>query len=262
MNAAAKSPSALRRSLVCLREPETADRFTLGFSAIDGWLAGGLARGALHEIMAWHAADAAAAAGFTLALALRSGRKRRKIVWVRHGLAEIETGLVYAPGLVELGVDPGDIILVRVRDALSVLRAGHEAVRCTALSSVVIELLGERAAPDLTATRRLSLAAARLGVTCFLLRVGTTERPSAAVSRWAVAAAPSLPLAGGAPGYPTLDVSLLRHRHGIPTRSWRVEWNRDAHRFRSPTLPRAVASVSSDRPAPDGENDQIIRRAG
>ncbi len=245
--------SRLRASLAALEEgvPRQGNAlFKLGLPAMDDHLGGGLARGGLHEILAPAATDAGSAAGFAAALALRAMEPGRSVVWVRQSYGETEAGQLHAPGLAGLGLDPDRLILVRVRDALSALRAGAEAVRCSALGAVVIEPWGETKALDFTASRRLALAAGRSGVTCLLLRIAASPSASAAATRWQVAASASEPLAAGAPGHPTFDVTLLRQNAGTAGQSWRLEWNHDRRIFRDAApLSRPVVSVPAGRPA-------------
>jgi protein ImuA len=77
------------------------------------------------------------------------------------------------------------------------------------------------------AHRRLQLAAERSGVTALLLRRWRTgaeaaverARPSAAVTRWRVAALPSADIPGlPGIGWPRWRVELLRCRGGLPDR--------------------------------------------
>lgn len=254
----------MREQLVILRDrlaglsrnacgPQEAECFGLGAAEVDGVLGGGLARGALHEIFASRLADAGAASGFAAALARRAAGRRRALVWVRQSFAGGEIGRLYAPGLAGLGCDPGAVILVELRDGLAVLRAGLEAARCDALAGVVIEPWGEPKSLDFTATRRLALAATGSGVTVFLLRLGAAPGPSAARTRWRVAAGPSRPLAADAPGLPSFDVTLLRHRAGVAGHGWRLEWDHEQLVFRIAACPaplsRPVVSVPAGRPA-------------
>ena len=67
---------------------------------------------------------------------------------------------------------------------------------------------------DLTASRRLALAAEQSGVTLLMLRLEAEPVPSAADTRWAVSAAPSQALEANAPGPPQLEIELLRRRVG------------------------------------------------
>jgi len=257
--AAQETLARLRRRLAVLeagRPGAAAGPVALGVAEVDGALGGGLARGRLHEVVG-EGADAAPAAGFAALLALRAAG-RRTLVWVRQEGLSAETGRLYGPGLAELGIDPARLVVVSARDAAAGLRSGLEAVRCAALGAVLIELWGEPKVLDLTATRRLSLAAEASGVTALLVRIAARPGPSAAATRWAVRSVASAPLPAGAPGGPAFAVTLLRHRGSAAGRGWHVEWNRDDACFRAlAPLSRAVAALPAGRPAgpragPDG----------
>lgn len=292
MNSVRDSLRALRQSLAALDPfppgPAGKGRFALGHAGMDEALGGGLARAGLHEVFAAAAGDAGSAAGFAAALALGAAGRERTFAWVRQRFAETEAGALHAPGLAELGFDPGRLLLVRAPGAAAALRAGEEAARCPALGAVLVEIWGNPATLDLTATRRLALAGGKSGVTVFLLRLGATPQPGATLTRWRVGAGPSRPLdhddfgsprsktmnvidfksgerdAGGkavpafpypalatnAPGHPAFTVTLLRQRAGPAGRQWRVEWDRDQHIFRDVApLSRPVVSVPAGRPA-------------
>jgi protein ImuA len=268
--------SGLRQVLRGLDQPVGTGTapFATGAPELDDPLGGGLARGALHEIHAEATADAAAASAFAALLALRAAggwpivpTAERPIVWVRQDYADVEAGSLHAPGLAELGIDPDRVILVRGRNAADVLRGGAEALRCASVGAVLMEPWGEPKVLDLTATRRLSLAAAASGVTLLLVRVAAKPAPSAAMTRWAVRARPSAALEANAPGLPAFALTLLRHRAGLPTRRWDLEWDRDRHAFRTTPasetpLPRPLASFpAGGAPAP-GMAEDGRRRAG
>lgn len=270
MDAARERLAGLKRSIAALDgtaatrqvERESHGLFALGLAELDGAIGGGLRRAALHDLVASGLPDAAALTGFAAGLAQRVAGAR-SIVWARQDYVELEAGRLDAHGLAEFGLDPGHLVLVRARDPTGVLRAGAEALRCPAVGAVLIELWGEPKALDLTATRRLALAAARSGVTVFLVHVLARSGPNAAATRWRVEAAPSEPLEANAPGQPAFQVTLLRHRAGLHEQSWMLEWDRDERRFRSPApLPRPVVSVPRRAtPAPARAAD-ALRRAG
>jgi len=287
--AAAPSLSDLRRSLAeaALRTgPAATGRIGLGVPSLDAVLNGGLARAALHEIHAAEPADLAAATGFALGLALRGGEggdqgevAERPILWVRQDFLDAETGRLHAPGLSELGLDPARLLLVRARDGEGVLRAGAEAARCPALGAVLIEPWGEPRPFDLTASRRLALAAEGSGVPVLLLRVAAREAPSAARTRWQVRALASQALEANAPGAPAFSLRLLRQRGGAAEREWRVEWDRDRRSFaeRRPfdrtdrlaprtdhaaPLSRSLVPLSGDEQVAANGRDTGLRRAG
>jgi protein ImuA len=203
-------------------------RMAFGHASVDAQLDGGLAVAALHELYAAGDADAAAVAGLALLLATRNGRDG-PIVWLGEDKARRE-GRLYGLGLADLGVDPARLLFVEAPDSLAMLRAGAEAVACRGLAAVILAAYGKVAVLDLTATRRLALAAARSGVTTLLLRSGAAY-PSAANSRWQVAAAASARLAGNAPGAPAFALTLLRHRGGIAGFSDCLEWDRERKAF-------------------------------
>lgn len=270
-------PSLLPAQLAALCNAPPADagvRVSFGLAGVDARLGGGLAQAALHEIYAASEGDGAAAAGFALLLALRCQRTG-PLVWLREDRA-CRNGRLYGLGLAELGFDPARLLLVQAPETLALLRAGADAVACAAVAVVIIEPWGKAAALDLTATRRLALAAARSGVLTLLLRSGEPG-PSAAQSRWGIKAAPSaaLPIFGAdaalltfgadapgapalsgeaalptfgadAPGAPAFDISLLRHRSGIAGFEARMEWNRDRRVFAAP-LPGIAPAAAGER---------------
>ncbi|MCU0830365.1 MAG: hypothetical protein MUC58_02410 [Rhizobiaceae bacterium] len=210
-------------------------------------LPGRLAAGALHEMFAASGADAAAACGFA-ALSAMIAAQGRAILWVRQTMIEAEFGLIHPPGLIELGLDPARVALVRVRDAGEALKAADEAVRCGGLGALIVDLHGNPAKLDLTATRRLSLGAAQSGVTAFLTRSAGEPAPNAAATRWRVQAAPSRALEARAPGPPAFGLTLLRDRTGGMQRHWQVEWNRDETRFE--LLAGCAEAGTAGKPAP------------
>ena len=185
-----------------------------------------------------------------LLLALRCGRDG-PVVWLREDKARRQ-GRLYGRGLAELGLDPARLLLIEAPDTLAVLRAGAEAVACAAVAVVIIEPWGKAPALDLTATRRLALAAARSGVTALLLRSGD-QRPSAAASRWRIATGPSRALAASAPGPPVFDIALLRHRSGIAGFDTRLEWDRDQASFCRPPEASPAPQLPRHRPAAAAE---------
>lgn len=193
-----------------------------------------LAPGQLHEIHA-HAAHWPAALAFGLAAAV--GRGAVMLLRGRGGLA----ARVYGEGLRGLGIDPARLVIVGARDDTALLRAGHDAARCPGLALVLIESWGRLAAYDLTASRRLVLAAEQSQVRLVLLRGDATPRASAAHTRWAIRAAPSVALAADAPGHAMIEAELLRCRGAAAGRRWVLEWNGQDGCFRLPTGDAAPA---------------------
>jgi protein ImuA len=228
------------RAILAAAEPLGA-RVALGVPRLDGALCGGLRRGALHEVFASPSHEAAAA-GFVAGLAVRLGGP---LLWIRQDYAGLEFGELAATGLFELGLDPSRLLLLRVPDAASALRAAADALTCAALGAVVIELTGAPKLLDLVAYRRLALGAGAGGVTVFLLRLAAESSGiGGAETRWLICSAPSGDDEDW--GRPVFDAELQRNRHG-PAGHWTLEWSCDDGVFR-PADRGAVVLASADRP--------------
>jgi protein ImuA len=212
-------------------------------AAIDNALpGGGLALGALHEIMGAAAdeEDGAVAAAFAAGVLARLAKNAGgSVLWCAA------SDDLYAPGLAAYGLAPERLILARCRSDEEILWAMEEGLRSSALAAV----LGEIAVLPPTAGRRLQLAAEASGVTALVLRrwrsFALAERqrpaPSVAVTRWRVAAAASRDTGEPGVGAPLWQVDLLRCRGGSPA-SWLMEEG-DA------TGHVAVSAELADRPA-------------
>ena len=203
----------------------------LGHESADAVLHGGLRRGNLHEVFAARPGAEAAAAGFALALAQRVLAKSKWLLWVRQDFSALEAGEIYAGGLLELGIDPTRVVLVRAANAANVLRAGADALGCKGLGAVIIEPWGEAKVFDLVASRRLTMAAQQHGVTAIVLRVSARPAPSTAETRWLVDTVAST--ADDDWGKPLFDAALVRNRHGR-TGHWVMEWDCNDGTFREP----------------------------
>ena len=248
-------------------------RIALGHDAMDAALRGGLARGACHDLHAGSEADIMAATGFALGLAARAKAgfsKGGAIIRARQAFLDTEAGRIYPSGLVEFGINPARVTLLLAKDAKDVLQVALEAARCADVAVVLIELWGDARALDLTASRRLALAAREAGTCLLTLRVATEAQPSAAETRWRIRAAPSRAAPANAPGAPAFAVTLERSRAGVPEQTWQVEWSRERGCFepreagdrinQASPLSRPVVPVFADRPA--APTIAPFRRAG
>lgn len=225
-----------------------AARLAFDIAEADIWLEGGLVAQGLHEFYPAHAKDGAALQGFTLLLAaMRQRQHGRALIWVREVKAARQGGHPYGPGLAELGIDTSMVTLLALPDAKAVLRAAFDAARDAAVSAVVVELPGKSALLDLTATRRFALAAAEQDTMVLLARGEAEPCPSAAHTRWQVAAAPSRALEAHAPGAPAFVLDLLRQRGGRDGLHLILEWDRDSASFR--TRDSAARATPLPRPA-------------
>ena len=223
------------------RSPRVPRLCRSGVAAIDAQLpADGLLLGAMHELQAagpdteTGAAPALFAAGI---LARRPGT----VVWIGR---ETE---VFAAGLLDAGLDPRRVVFVDA--GKSGLLAMEEALGVADVAGVVCELEGRL---DLVTSRRLQLAAEGSEVLGLLIRRSrrfddpVLRQPSAAATRWRIAALPSPAALAHAPDIPGLSrplwqLELLRCRGGEGG-SWIVEGCDAQGRL-------ALATVLADRPA-------------
>lgn len=201
----------------------------LGVPEIDRTLGeGGLRRGALHEV------SGAAATGFAAVVAGRAARSGGAVLWCAAGRGR---GGLYPPGLAMLGLPSSSLVFVDCRNEKELLAAAEEGLRCGDLAVLLVEV---SRMPDMTAARRLQLAAETGGVPGLLLCPGATGRhgamtpgamapdilpPSPAVSRWRAGHAPA-----GSTGRFRWRLELLRCRGG-GTGEWLVDWYEKTRRF-------------------------------
>lgn len=153
-----------------------------------------LAKGALHEVRGAAHPDRTAALGFLMALIARLQGARdeaghldaRPLLWCEQVSGTLDFGSLYGPGLASFGLDPTRFVVARAKTTAELLWAMEEGVRCGALSCVV-GCFGPKAQMDLTASRRLQLAAERTGTTVFLNRQPSDSLATVARSRWVIA---------------------------------------------------------------------------
>ncbi len=170
---------------------------------------GGLPRAALHEILA---AEPGAAAGFAALVLARAGGT---VIWIAP---EPDA---WPPGLARFGLSPAQLVLVRAARAQDALWAMEETLRCPAVGAALL-MTGDL---DLTAARRLQLAAEAGGVLGLLLRPDEDNAaPTAALTRWRIGASPSDSASPHALGDSAWNLDLLRCRGGRPT-TWRATWH-------------------------------------
>lgn len=238
----------LRESLRAIEAPSFRRRPSMpfGIGAIDAKLAdGGFRLDALHEAAAG-TGDLADDCAATLFLAGLASRAWGPVLWV------VRRRDLFAPGLAQVGLAPKRVLYAEVRDDDELLAVMEEGLRHRGLGAVV----GEVKRADMTATRRLQLAAEGGRTIALLLRrhgrsgADPLDVPSAAVTRWRVASAPSTPLPVEGVGRARWKLDLVRQRGGEQG-SWIVEACDETGRC---ALPAKLA----DRSATAG---RAIRRA-
>src|SRR5258705_12639897 len=226
----------------------------LSLGAPDVTLKGGLGLGEVHELAPTAPFHSGASLGFALALSTFVPRDG-PVVWVQQDFAALETGTLYGLGCDLFGLESSRLLVARTATPRDTLWAMEEAVKTRGMAAVIGELAQEGQAADLTATRRLSLAAQQGGGLCLLLRQREISQPSAASTRWVVAATPGAADGFGGLGRTAFRLSLTKNRRG-PCGSWVLQWDHHAKRF-LPALSVAVAA-----PSRHGSSDAAIAAAG
>jgi protein ImuA len=187
-----------------------------GTGGIDSQLAnGGLRLDALHEVTAAspRMGDDAAA---TLFLAGIAARAWGPVLWI------VRRRDLFAPGLYQAGLSPERVLYAEAADDAEVLALMEEGLRHRALGAVI----GEARRVGMASTRRLQLAAEGGRTIALLMKRHASTRsgettdplgaPSAAVTRWRIATAPSAPLPTAGIGRARWNLSLVRQRGGEP----------------------------------------------
>ncbi|WP_040409959.1 ImuA family protein [Asticcacaulis sp. AC402] len=209
-----------------------------GIERIDTRLpGGGLTLGAVHEVAGRDqgVVDGAAAALFVAGIAARS---EGQVLWC---LTQPD---LFAPGLAQAGLDPQRVICVEAGDEKSVLMCCEEALRHGSLGAVVAEV----SRLSLTASRRLQLAAESTRTLGLVLRRWSRPRdaaefglPTAAVTRWRIAAEASRALPVPGIGTARWRLELLRCKGGNT-----AEFDVEAHNGQAGL---ALSAPLADRPA-------------
>jgi protein ImuA len=211
-----------------------------GVGAIDANLATtGLRLDSLHEVAGASPgiSDDAAA---TLFLAGIAARAWGPVLWV------VRRRDLFAPGIAQAGLAPERVLYAEATDDAEVLALMEEGLRHRGLGAVI----GEVKRASMPNTRRLQLAAEGGKTIALLLKRHAREGgnplavPSAAVTRWRIAAAPSAPLPVAGIGRARWRVELVRQRGGEP-HEWMMEACDDTGRL---ALPARLAN----RPAAAG----------
>jgi protein ImuA len=247
----------LRRLLPKIEGFRATKSFPFGLSAIDRYLPqGGLACGALHEIVPGAGATPAAF-GFVVALLARlcapspcgEGLGAGKVFLVVPAYGLRDYGRPHGHGLRALGLDPRRLIVIETAHRRDTLWAMEEALRSRAPAAVagVIDKL------DLKTSQRLQLAATDSGLPLFLLRPAATLESSAAATRWRIGTAPAARDRFGLIERSRWQLRLERCRNGRAG-EWTVEYDHVAHRF-------SLAAALADPAYAGSAGEKPIRQA-
>jgi protein ImuA len=227
-------------------QPRRHGVLAFGDARVDRCLAeGGLALGNLHAIAATGIETelGAVTAGFAASLLARlSGTK--PVFWIAQNCD------LYPAGLLEYGLDPARLVLVRAADDAETLQAMEATLRAGAAAAV----LGEVGRLERTPARRLQLACLSRGSTGFVLRrwpwgqKGMPQDGHAANTSWLVTPVPSA-AAHREPGPARWRVELLHARGGLEG-----SWIMEAGGTDAPHPLRVVAELADAATAPPGRH--------
>lgn len=215
---------------------------------------GGLTRGAIHEFIPGSYADYPAALGFaTCLLHQLSGAQNLPVLWCSMGRDLDHPPHLYPHGLPFLGLNPDNLLHVEVKNEKDMLWVLEEGLSSASYPLLIAAITRPEKTYDFTASRRLSLRAARHGGTLLLVRHHTSDHPAsgrgstAAVTRWSVTSRPSQPIFfenATVPGFgpPRWQVALTRCKRGRPN-IWQLEWDHETLSFHlaAPLVDRAAA---------------------
>jgi protein ImuA len=251
-----------------------------GLSALDSHLPrGGLARGALHEVVPETEGTLPAALGFVVAMLAnlfspppcgegsgvgggqgstnvdaRASSWHRPLIFILPTYGQREHGRlcrhVSAHGLNSLGLDPARITLVETAHRKDTLWAMAEALHSDVPQAVTAAI--DRL--DLKTSQKLHLAANDSGRPLFLIRPAPTLDASAAATRWRVGVAQAARDRFGLVTRPRWHVQLERCRNGRPG-EWRMEYDHVTHRF-------SLAAALADHALPGSASARPLKHAG
>ena len=232
-----------------------------GIDAMDGVLDGGFPLHALHEVRCGLTRDLGAATGFLAGLlAVATCRHPGRVAWIRDPACAVDGGQLFPAGLAMVGLDPVRLLMVQPADLKTAMWATDEAAKCKDLSAVVLQIRGNPARFNMTATRRLMLKAQSNGLFVAILRQGGEEEANGVATRWHAQARPS----GLDPDFETgigplrLGLVLERNRNGR-TGHWTIAWNQQGQQFEHvPEDHVDRPAASADRPDSTPQMGQVM----
>jgi protein ImuA len=200
---------------------------------------GGLARGAMHEIVPASESALPAAFGFVVALLANMLAKPGPLIFILPAYTRLISAHVSGHGLNSLGLDPARVTLIETAHRKDSLWAAAEALHSGVPQAVTAAI--DRL--DLKTSQKLQLAANDSGRPLFLIRPAPTLDASAAATRWRVGVAQAARDRFGLLARPRWNLQLERCRNGRPG-EWKVEYDHVTHRF---SLAAALADHALSR---------------
>ena len=226
----------------------------LGLPVLDSHLPrGGLARGALHEVVPETEGTFPAAFGFVIAV-LAKLRPPGPFIFILPAHGRRDQGAlcryISGHGLNSLGLDPARVTIVETAHRKDSLWAVAEALH----SDVPLAVAAAIDRLDLRTSQKLHLAANDSGRPLFLIRPAPTLEASAAATRWCVGVAEAARDRFGLITRPRWHLQLERCRNGRPG-EWKVEYDHVTHRF-------SLAATLADHALPCSPSARSRKQAG
>jgi protein ImuA len=199
-----------------------------GVPALDARLpGGGVPAGAVTELL--FEREGAGATSLAVRLARAAARAGGHVVWVEPAGGDV----LYPPALVQAGLDPARLIVVRPTRWADCIWACEQSLRCTGVAAVVFRHRRlQRADPRVF--RVLQLAAERGGGLGIALRPATIQReaagdgvngaPPVTFAAVQLLVRPIAPTAAEARGSPAYRLWILKTREGRPAETITVDW--------------------------------------
>jgi protein ImuA len=199
----------LRQQVRCLEQTQRRFSRTVSIAdAVDRWMPhGGLPTGCIHEVKGTSLAGALA---FSSILSARIAGDHGNILYIAPDRS------LHPIGLLPYGVKLDRFLYVSVPRSQDLAWAMMEALRCAQVSAVMTVLDGV----DLTASRRLQIAAENSGATGFFLGHASSAPIASPLTRWKISARGR---SGQRFDEPVWMLDLLYCRGGRPG-NWMVEW--------------------------------------
>lgn len=230
---------------------EKRDLVYFGQKTIDSALPwGGLPKDGLHEVAVPPKADLSmfsAATGFAAALLRYASGPSDQILLCQNRRWGRKFGQIYGPGIAPFGLQPNRLLIVETQSDAETLWAMEEGLR----SGVIQSVLGEVGDLDLTASRRLQLAAEKARAFALLLRFPEKALGNnAALTRWHIQPSEMLPVDEEREAEPSVfkwRATLWRCRGGAPNQ-WEISWKDEAfHCDLATQLADRLSRTANDR---------------
>lgn len=194
-------------------------------------------KAAIHELISYNSADAACTSGFLSVLLGKLMQPGASCLWI----STVPRRSIFPPALKAFGIAPEQIVFVDTKKHKETLWAVEEALKCSALPTVV----GELNELNFQDSRRLQLAVEKSQATGFIHRFQPkSENAVACVTRWKIKSlASELPNRKPGIGFPRWSVDLVKLKNGLP-QSWQLQWSDKGIEYLQPD---SIASQNYER---------------